>query len=531
MVDGAAVASTTNTLTYTFTTAGIHQVKVIATNTVGSDADSMDVDVYVCETVTQFPFMQGFENGLRCWGMVSLDPANDGNFGLLNSASYAYEGDFSFLFSSYNSAADYNQYLITPELQIPTDASYMIDFFYMGYSADDNFKVLYSTTTDDISSFTELADYQNVEMDWTEASVLLPAGTKYVAINYYGNYAYYLFVDNISIRQLTAPTVTLNGPTSIETGTMAEFTAVSPLAETFAWTIDGNTVSNTTEILNYTFTTSGNHTVSVTATNSIGSATASLNVYAITCGEAQNLPYFEGFDTEAPACWTILDEDADGYSWMNAGYQPYEGSGCISSASYVNNVGPLNPDNWLISPALNIPANGAKLSFFVNAQDAGYYEEHYGVYVSTTGTNPNNFTLLYEEDLDAGDRAQTPWAEKTVNLDYSNQTIYIAIRHFNCTDMFWINLDNFSVTPGVGIENHDVKTVIFPNPANDVLNINSTANINRVEVYNMMGQLVGAYNANDVNTQINTSRFANGVYTVKVETENGTTTQKFTVAR
>jgi hypothetical protein len=118
-----------------------------------------------------------------------------------------------------------------------------------------------------------------------------------------------------------------------------------------------------------------------------------------------------------------------------------------------------------------------------------------------------------------------------VELPYGGQTIYLAIRHFNCTDMFLLDIDDFTVTPGVGIENHDVKTVIFPNPANNVLNINSTANINGVEVYNMMGQLVGSYSANDVNTQINTSRFANGVYTVKVTTENGTTTQKFTVAR
>jgi hypothetical protein len=46
-----------------------------------------------------------------------------------------------------------------------------------------------------------------------------------------------------------------------------------------------------------------------------------------------------------------------------------------------------------------------------------------------------------------------------------------------------------------------------------------------------MGQMVGMYEANDVNTQINTSNFANGVYMVKINTENGTSTKKFTVAR
>ena len=538
MVDGVTATSTTSTFTYTFNTAGIHNVKVIATNTIGSNADSMDVDIYVCEAITQFPLTQGFENGIRCWDMVSIDPANDGNFGILNSSSYAYDGDHCFLFSSYSSASDYNQYLITPELQIPAGTSYMLDFYYMGWSADDNFKVMYSTTTNDISSFSMLADYQNVAEDWTETAVALPAGTKYVAINYYGDYAYYLFVDNISITQLTAPTVTIEGVTAVEAGSPATFTAVSPLAETFAWTVDGSAVSSTTNTLTQTFTTTGNHTIGVTVTNSVGSATATHTVNVYSCDQAQTLPYFDGFEG-GMGCWTTNDADGDGYAWVDNitsewPYQAYEGNGCILSASYINNVGPLEPDNWAISPAIVIPSEGAQLTFYVAAQDASYAGEHYGVYVSTSGVNPSNFTLLYEEDLDAdgGPRDQGTWKQKHVNLPYGGQTIHIAIRHFNCTDMFWMLVDNVNVTPGVGVENHDeMSAKIYPNPANNVLNINATCNINRIEVYNVMGQMVGMYEANDVNAQINTTAFANGVYTVKIATENGTTTKKFTVAR
>ena len=46
-----------------------------------------------------------------------------------------------------------------------------------------------------------------------------------------------------------------------------------------------------------------------------------------------------------------VDEDGDSYSWMNAEMTPYEGNGCISSASYINSAGALTPDNWLITPA------------------------------------------------------------------------------------------------------------------------------------------------------------------------------------
>ena len=529
MVDGTTVPGTTETLTYTFNTAGTHNVKVIATNNIGSSADSMDVDVYVCDAIAQFPFNEGFENGLRCWGMVSMNEANNGNFGILNNENYSYEGSHAFMFSSYSSADDYNQYLITPELQIPAGANYMFNFFYMGYTSDDNFKVLYSTTTDDISSFIMLADYQDVANDWTETGVALPAGTKYVAINYYGEYSYYLFVDNISIQQLTAPTVTITGVTSIEAGSTAEFTAVSPLAESFAWTVDGNAVAGNTNTLVYTFTTTGNHTVGVTATNSVGSATATLTVNVYTCDGVQNLPYFEGFEGGL-GCWTDIDNDGDTYSWastLGTTIEAYEGNGCMLSNSYVNNVGAVEPDNWLVSPALAIPSEGAKLTWYVAAQDPSWPSENYDVMIST-GTALSGFTSLFNETLESGD-----WEQRSVNINgnWAGKTVYIAFRHHDVTDMFAMKIDNVNVTAGVGVENHEMSTNIYPNPANNVLNINATSNINRVTVYNMMGQLIGSYNANSVNTQINTSSFANGVYTVKIETENGTTTSKFTVAR
>jgi hypothetical protein len=198
------------------------------------------------------------------------------------------------------------------------------------------------------------------------------------------------------------------------------------------------------------------------------------------------------------------------------------------SASYINNVGALNPDNYLITPALAIPASGAKVSWYVAAQDASYASEYYEVMVSTNPNNLNSFTSIFSETLESAD-----WEARTANIpaSFNGQTAYVAFRHHDVTDMFWMKIDNLNVTAGTGIENHESNVTIYPNPAKNVLNINANSNINRVEVYNMMGQMVGYYNANDVNVQINTTNFANGVYTVKIATENGDMTRKFTVAR
>ena len=163
--------------------------------------------------------------------------------------------------------------------------------------------------------------------------------------------------------------------------------------------------------------------------------------------------FVENFDNGIlPANWTTLDIDNDGYTWqhnteVNTSIQGHNGSsGMMTSASYVNNVGALTPNNWLITPAVTIPDN-ALLSFWVSAQDASWAGEHYGVYVttSTNYTDPANYTLLFEETIDAegGAKVQGAWKQKTASLQaYAGQTVHIAFRHFNSTDMYYINLDD-----------------------------------------------------------------------------------------
>ena len=820
---------------YAPTTAGTNNGTVTLASTGATDVTvSVSGNAIDCSNIT-VPFTEGFESSIDCWTMVSMDPANDDRFGVYADAE-AYEGSNDFRFSSYSSASDYNQYLITPQLTLTPGQNYIATFYYKGYNANENFKVMYSTTNTDINSFTVLADYTNVATTWTPVTVELPAGTKYVAIDYYGNYQFYLYVDNFSVMPATASmalsdstldfginemgstsdaqyvvlsTVSVNEPFTLTTtapfevslngttfaatqtipanastvvndtiyvrfaptaagtfnqnltvsstsyngtvaltgesvdctpgitvpysndfnsglvppvcwsvgddpenffaaGTGAEgdyaigteavdfiitpeihstdallvsfdyinyfgtsanaptyfhvgysttdnnassftwqgeqlsavdaFTPystvvpagtkyvavgvsqlgnglyygifemddafyidnfalaaqteplmnVSPTSMSFGSVNIGSTVpaktasvvgalltnditvtapanfevstngtsyaatatmspNGGTLYVRYTPSGAGNHSGNITLTSGSTTKTIAVSGSAVDCSQPQTLPFTENFDNGMPACWSVIDADGDGYTWepSTEPFSYYDGVdlsgtgyndsyGFILSGSFSNALGAaLTPDNWLITPALVIPSSGATLTFYVAAQDAGYANDHYGVYVSTTGTNPSNFTLLYEEDLDAdgGPRAGGTWKQKHVNLPYGNQTIYLAIRHFNCEDMFLIDIDDFSVTAGVGVENHEMDATIYPNPANNVLNINANSNINRVEVYNMMGQMVGSYTANDMNTQINTTSFANGVYTVKISTENGTTTTKFTVAR
>ena len=81
------------------------------------------------------------------------------------------------------------------------------------------------------------------------------------------------------------------------------------------------------------------------------------------------------------------------------------------------------------------------------------------------------------------------------------------------------------VTFPAGIEDVTMaNTVVYPNPATDVINISTSDNVLRVEIFNMQGQLVKT--ATGERNSISVKDLANGLYTVKLTTENGTSVHK-----
>ena len=167
-------------------------------------------------------------------------------------------------------------------------------------------------------------------------------------------------------------------------------------------------------------------------------------------GVRAQVPVFsESFeDYSIPAGWTTLDADQDGQSWEHCSVKHnitgHTGNGSVVSYSYDNSTyAVLTPDNWLITPAISL--SGTSLLSYWFAVSSSYPGDHYGVYISTTtATDTAAFTLLYEMTPTA---ANGNWTQNTIDLtNYSGNTVYLAFRHFSCTDMFLIALDDITVS-------------------------------------------------------------------------------------
>lgn len=68
---------------------------------------------------------------------------------------------------------------------------------------------------------------------------------------------------------------------------------------------------------------------------------------------------------------------------------------------------------------------------------------------------------------------------------------------------------------------------IYPNPAKDVINLNAQAPIEKVEVFNLLGQQVLTTHINKTSSQINVSNLTDGVYLMKTYINGVTGTYKF----
>lgn len=154
--------------------------------------------------------------------------------------------------------------------------------------------------------------------------------------------------------------------------------------------------------------------------------------------------------------------------------------------------------------------------------------------------NVPEFTLNSTQDTIISDFlfiATTPIGkasgEKSFSLSYPSETA--TAREWITINSGWsVDLDMmiFPIINGAGLNsNIDVNTLtyVYPNPAKDQVILASSFNMNKVEIFNMIGQKVYENSVNGITSTVNVSGFTPGTYMVKMYTEGGLATKKIVV--
>ena len=175
-----------------------------------------------------------------------------------------------------------------------------------------------------------------------------------------------------------------------------------------------------------------------------------------------------GFESDLEG-WTNIDADGDGHLWYHSSESEtyhavlpgdaHTGAGYVGSESFCNYYGPLLPDNYFVAPAKYAVEDGAKISFWACTKDDEWADEVFGVAVSTAGnTSAADFTTISQWTMtgksskvrpERGRGEQGTWYQYTADLsEYAGQEIYVALRHFDCTDMFILMVDDVEISLG-----------------------------------------------------------------------------------
>ena len=494
--------------------------------------------------VSTYPYNFSFDDAsqLNCWGVI--DGNGDGStFSANLTSGYAYY--------TYNSANAADDYLISPEFVLTGNELASFDYWCASSGFPETF-VVYAWGTDTVLLV------NTVTVTNTSSAPL----TQYVDLSTLnGNYRlvikcismadqYRLYVDNFSVANaatsLTISTDAMDfgtiptGTTSVATADLTIVNATDPVVVTtaapYAVSLDGTTfattvtipapattVANQTIYVQFAPTAAGTFDGSVAISTTGANKTITLAGMAIVCDVITTFPFIENFEPTSPTrtCWSFEDANNDGSTFQFMAYDDVN----LGVAVYFYNASSAAND-WLISPEMTLPAD-AHVGYNYACAGASYPEQYSVWIIPQGGTTASAVNVLPTQTV-----TNSNAATNSVDISaYAGQTVRIAFKVESAADMYYLYFDDFAVTEGVGINDVENNVSIYPNPATEVLNVNANSNIQSVEVLNIMGQTIQSYSANDNNTQINISNLANGVYMVKINTENGVVNQKFTVAR
>ena len=470
-------------------------------------------------------FSEDFEGGVLPEGWVSTkeDAAYGGYEWKVASGFDSYhvsaaDGNYSAI--SNGTYGGYHYYLITPAINLEGAENPTLDFVYIvpNWGSDFNsLDVCVSTSQEGPWTSIWTTDYEGI-MAWTDATIDLSAyagQTIYLNFDHTNNYGYGCGVDNIVIsgaggNEPIDPVVgnivwsntldkdmftTVNVAVELNTEESAKGTEVT-LANVNEPEYVYETVLDATGTYTWNEIRRGTYEFTVYKKGYESSATAEvveiLDETALTCtlteivSAANNLyvsptgwAKWEGenvvakgdeftFDFEDGTMdgWVTYDVDGDDFTWKHVWNfwgedYGYNSNASILSASYTNELGPLYPDNYIVTEEKYLIGGASQLTFMVSPFDDNYPNEYYGVAVSTTGNTPEDLEMIWEETFVPGKgatreagatRAQNitregNWYLRTVDLSaFEGQEVYIALRHFNCTDQYIFFIDDITLT-------------------------------------------------------------------------------------
>ncbi len=490
--------------------------------------------------------------GMSAWTIIDADknPVANEIKGLITNAWTSFspemlsklENRAAFSTSWYEPANTSNDWLISPQITIVENTATLV---WNGLAADekfrDGYKIMLSTNGGNaIADFdVELLSVKEENSTWTERYVNLGAyAGKTIRFAFVNDNTdkFLLGIDNILVTNSYEPTPK---PACV-TSTLAKDFVSSSNSITLKW----NPSTSKDVVFGYQiYLGESPNKLGLHSTASATSLTISdlrfdkkyywaVRPYNVS-GEAVSCEVYDfvtSSNTFKPYCGPLVfEEDVEpitlvNFSGINYAASPQENSG----SSHILYTG----QNGTVDAGKTYPLT-------IQGNTSGNYEDHFAVFVDW------NQNTVFE----ANETYLTPNIKNSTGLDNIKSVADIVVpsnakagmTKMRVKKIFGIkDLENPCLGAGFGQAvdfNLDVSSlstkdldfnniVLYPNPVNDIVNIESSQKINSIKVFNTVGGLIEIYKVNAVKTQLNLSHLTSGVYFLTISTDKGISSTK-----
>jgi hypothetical protein len=500
--------------------------------------------------INSFPYREGFDDYNKtfhpCWTVEKSNPNYEWKVvGRVWAGGDLYISPFEgeYMAQFYGGAYEHKSKLITPQMDISQLAVPTLRFMHTQAKWGNDLNILriyYKSSAD--GEWTLLHTYDTETLEWTERVIALPnpSADYYIAFEGELDYAHGIQIDNVVIEDYTsavdAEVLSITPVSGIYTDLSGSEEITVRIRNNNSESLSGfslkleldgeevatETFDGTIGILGeeeYTFnatvdlSAAADYEITVTVIaeddQNSGNDSKTVSITNIICTTIAEFPWNEGFEMDVfpPACWSAYNP-AGTTAWYRNTDDAINGTppGVNTGHGSIGHDRNVAPDDWIITPAIAIPAEGAYvLKFYSHNQfHSGGSNEYSGVWISTTGNDPSVDGTFAEIKELTGAEVEFGMQQIAVSLsEYAGETVYIAFRYQKTNHRWFID--------DVSIEEAPLEqfTVTYEQPANGTLEVTAD------------GEAIASGDKVDYNTVITITAAPAEGYELNVLTVNG----------
>ena len=362
----------------------------------------------------------------------------------------------------YNENEDMNDWVYTPELVLQSGTSYRFSF-QQRIDTDEypeNLSVSIGTAANSAAMTTQLLDFPGlVNGTYVERYVdfTVPAnGSYHIGFHGYSDADMSaIFIDDVSLDL---------SPSCIEP-TDVTVDAITTSGAEISWTAGGTETTWNIEYGPAGFTAGSGTPATVTGTPEYILSTLDPNTdydfyvqtdcgagdesnwtmisFTTNCEAISTFPWSENFDAEEvpelPCGWSVEDVNGDDVTWINYDYNSNSGL----NALYIQYNADEDMNDWAYSPELVMQSGVNYQLQFSYVGSATIFPENLGVFIGTAQANASMTTELIALEGIVNDTFITVTVDFTVP---ANDSYYIGFHGYSDADMFYMAVDDISVT-------------------------------------------------------------------------------------